>query len=657
MESKMSSPRDKNHWQHPHVEASLFAVYINDRRYDAADLAFAGQEIVQADAGVHHTVSRYADETVEVEQHCKMYADTDLSEVWQTVRNRGHAELEISRVDSFVWDIPVGDYTLLYYSGAWGSEFEGIEVELRGPVTIETTTGRSSKGHHPWFALASGASTLSGSLAWSGNWIFRFEPVSEGGFRLSGGLHDKGFHKKLAPGAEMTSPPMIKVIGEDLNDVSRQYARVGRKHWYPRTRLSALPPVEWNHWWSYEDNHISESVYRANVAVAAEMGVDVCVLDAGWFGPSDPGTFWEHYRGDWHQVNTARFPEGLRPIADDVHARGMKFGLWCEIEAVGPKAEIARTRPELVASREGETLGYICLGSPEGREWAYETLSRLIKEHDLDWIKLDFNLDPGAGCDRTDHGHGNGDGLYEHYQGYYGLLERIRAEFPEVVLESCSSGGLRIDLGLLRRTDMTFLSDPDWPVHDLQIFWGASTMLAPDSILHWSFGDWVHETPPPQQTFKPHDPELTVEKLDYYTRISMMNVFGVSQRLPDLPDWVKERLALHMRVYKDEVRRFVREADLYRLGPQPKRDGGGERWCAFQYGMPDHSEHLLFAFRMPGSEDEWRVRPQNLEMDRKYRIDGFEGETFATRLGSELMEEGLLLSGGPPESSWLLRLF
>ena len=646
----------QNTWQHPQMELGYFAVYADGQRYDATNLTFLGQELRSTKTGVQHTVSRYANDALEVEHQVKTYEGTALSEMWQTVRNAGTEAFEVSRLDSFVWDIPQGDYKLLYYSSGWGSEFEGIEVALSEALVVETTTGRSSKGHHPWFALSSGAATLSGSLAWSGNWVFRFEPLPKGGFRLSGGLHDWGLSKSLAPGAEMTSPPMVQVMGADLNSVSQQYARIGRKHWYPRTSLSALPPVEWNHWWSYEDDHINEKVYRDNVAVAAEMGMDVCVLDAGWFGPSDAGTFWEHYRGDWHTVNAARFPNGLRPIADDVHARGMKFGLWCEIEAIGPKAEIATMRPELVATKDGDSLGYICLGSEGGRVWAYETLSRLIREHDLDWIKLDFNLDPGAGCNRTDHGHGDGDGLYEHYQGYYELLERVRADFPEVTLESCSSGGLRIDLGLLRRTDMTFLSDPDWPVHDLQLFWGASTMLAPDSILHWSFGDWVHKTPPPQQTFNPHDPGLTKEQLDYYTRISMLNVFGVSQRLPDLPDWIRERLTYHTRVYKNHVRRFVREADIYRLSSQPRRDGSGERWCAFQYGLPDGLEHLLFAFRMPGSADAWTICPRGLESNREYYISGFEGETFTPRSGTELMQQGLILSGLPPESSWLLKL-
>ena len=160
--------------------------------------------------------------------------------------------------------------------------------------------------------------------------------------------------------------------------------------------------------------------------------------------------------------------------------------------------------PAAAASASATSVSAI----PTAQEWAYATLDRLITEYDVDWIKLDFNLDPGAGCDRTDHGHGAGDGLYEHYLGYYRTLERIRQHHPHVVLEACASGGLRIDLGLLRQTHMTFLSDPDWPEHDLQLFWGASTMLAPEVCLHWGWCEWA-ENKNPHQTFDPCDPNLT----------------------------------------------------------------------------------------------------------------------------------------------------
>jgi alpha-galactosidase len=648
-------------WLHPGAAQPLFAVYAQGTRHDATTLRFNDLQVDYRVARMQHIAMGFTGQ-IEVVHHLKVYVDTGLIEMWQVVTNRGTEQLQIDRVDSFVLSVPPDTYTALYYTSNWGSEFTGVSTALRGPLVIDSKTGRSSKGHHPWFALQSGAGDVfSASVAWSGNWVCRFDPLAAGGFALSGGLHDWCFAKTLAPGAAMTTPPVVMVVGADLNAISQDYARVGRKYWYPRTKLSALPPVEWNHWWPYEDDHISEQVFRSNVAVAAEMGIEACVLDAGWFGPSDAGTFWTDYRGDWDLVNQVRFPAGLRPIADGVHQQGMKFGLWCEIEAIGPKARLAEARPELVAKRDGKSLGYVCLGNPEAQAWAYQTLSRLIVENTLDWIKLDFNVDPGAGCNRTDHGHGEGDGLYEHYLGYYGVLERLRQAYPEVVLESCSSGGLRIDLGLLRRTDMTYLSDPDWPVHSLQLFWGASTMLAPDSLLHWSFGEWINKNPPPQQTFNPRDPKLRPHQLDYYTRIAMLNVFGLSQRLPDLPAWVHDRLSYHLNIYKAHVRRFVREADLYRLTAQPQRDGSGERWCAFQYSLPDHSEHLLFVFRLPGAEAERRVVLTNLSPERLYTVQGFEGrgfegEVFAPQRGTELMTQGIRFGGLPPESSWLLRV-
>jgi len=643
-------------WLHPGSESELFAVTVNHQRYSSQNLELADMQMDFSVAGVQHLIARFIGSDFEVDHHLKVYLDTALMESWQVIRCAGDHTIHVTRVDSLSLDIPTADYELLYYTSDWGCEFTGVRENLASEKILETRFGRSSKGQHPWFALMhdSGA-VLSASVAWSGNWVFRFEPIS-GGFRLSGGLHDWEFSKDLPPNTTLETPIVVLVLGKDLNAVSQQYAQIGRRYWYPRTSLSAKVPVEWNHWWSYEDTYINEARFLENVAVAQSIGADICVLDAGWFGPSDAGTFWYDYRGDWDRVNVERFPRGIRPLSDECHARGMKFGMWCEIEALGVKAQLAETHPEMVARRDGERLGYICFGSPETEEFAYQTLARLIRENNLDWIKLDFNLDPGAGCNRTDHGHGAGDGLYAHYMGYYRILERVRRDFPEVVLESCSSGGLRIDLGLLRRTDMTFLSDPDYPVHDLQLFWGATTLIAPDSCLHWSFGEWIGKNPPPPQNFNPRDPKLKPHQFDYYTRISMLNVFGYSQKLPELPAWVEDRLSRHTHIYKNHVRRFVREADLYHLTDQPGRDGGGDRWSAFQYRLRDTTENLLFVFRLPGGEAARTIRLHDLQPQRLYHVMGFEGEDMGAVSGHDLMQTGLHFDTIPEEGSALLQI-
>lgn len=156
-----------------------------------------------------------------------------------------------------------------------------------------------------------------------------------------------------------------------------------------------------------------------------------------------------------------------------------------EVEAVGPKAELRRRRPEIMARRQGndqaepwdpadpDFLGYICMGSPEGRAHVAGAFRDLVARTGCKWIKVDFNLDPGCGCTRTDHGHGAGDGLYHHYMGLYEVLDEFRADHPDVLVEACSSGGLRLDTGLIRHLHFAFLSDPDWTEHHLQVVHGA----------------------------------------------------------------------------------------------------------------------------------------------------------------------------------------
>jgi alpha-galactosidase len=644
-------------WLNSAIYSGLFAFQANGERVDISKLTFERVQEDSSESGVQHLILSFSGKGLNVDYHLKLHEDTALIESWPVIHNSGTESFLLERMDSLVLSLRAGGADLLSFTADWGTEFEPVSNPLSGEVILESRSGRSSKGNHPWFALFHHENrVLSGAVAWSGNWVIRFEPLEDGqGHQLSMGLHDWEFAKILQPGEAMSGVPVVLAAGDDLDDVSQQYVRVGRKHWYPENAFAAQVPIEWNHWWPYEDAEIHEEVFLKNVEKAEGMGFEICTLDAGWFGPSDPGTHWYDVRGDWQRVNQERFPRGIRKLADEVHARKMRFGIWCEIEALGTHAQLTQDLPELVARRDGVPLGYLCFGNPQAQARAFETLARLISEYTSDWIKLDFNLDPGAGCNRTDHGHQAGDGLYEHYLGYYRVLERVRQTFPDVVLESCSSGGLRIDLGLLRRTDMTFLSDPDYPVHGLQVFWGASTMLAPNVLLHWAFSQWRDLGPPPFQNFKPNDPNLTRKKWDYYSRVAMLGVYGLSQKLPDLPAWLAQRIVENNQIYKNHVRRFVKEADLYRLTGQPRRTGEGDRWAAFQYSLPD-AQHLLFVFRLPGAEPERAIRLKALEKHRLYQIQGLEGEGSFQMTGQKLIEEGITFSTLEEEESALLMI-
>jgi len=643
-----------------------FAVVVDGRRIDGRTdglRTVAVRSRHQEDCSDLEVTLLHEATGLEIISRTTVYDGSAVLERRVDLRNASDLPRTVTRVDSFVFETadPVG--RVMYYRSDWGAEFEPVCEPLGDALLVETRFGRSSKGMHPWLTLLrEGGGLLMLLPVWSGNWALRCERDADT-LRLSGGLHDAEFAKTLAAGETMEGVPVVAALGpgEDLHTLSVPLARVGRRHWYPANRLSRSLPVEWNPWWSYEDKTINEANFLDNAAAAARLGFEVCTLDAGWFGPPGAESDWYDYRGDWEAVNATRFPRGLRVLSDAVRGHGMAFGLWCEIEAAGSRSRLLASHPEYVASRDGESLGYVCFGNPDVQRWAYETLASLIEEHRCDWVKLDFNLEPYDGCNRSDHGHGAGEGLLAHYQGYYGVLDRIRARFPEVLLENCASGGLRIDLGMLRHAHMTFLSDPDWPEHSLQVFWGATTFLPSSVCLHWSYSDWLGEHP--QQTFDPQDPGLSLRRFDYYTRIAMLHGFGVSQRLAELPDRLQERLAAHIQDYKDVVRRFIAEGDLYRLTGQPQRGGQGDRWAAFQYVLPEREELLLMAFRLPGAEPERTVSLYGLAPDCAYRLQWLGGGDAAdgnlpeeVLSGEELLATGLTLRGLLEEESLLVRI-
>jgi alpha-galactosidase len=638
---------------------------------ETAGIEVAGERTDDRGDGVTEQVTTYVHPRVGigVDWHVRHYADLAVTETWIRATNLANRPVTVDRLDSIGFRLPAAEYELSWFESSWGLEFEPVRERLRDNKVLQTLSGRSSQGHHPCFTLhrADGA-LLRGCAVWSGNWVFRFERQHDGGYVLTGGLHDEGFGKVLQPGAGVDAPPVAVTFGLDhgADTAALDLARAARRHWAPRAPAADFPLVEWNHWWPYEDHSIDEQTFQANADVAAELGVEVCTLDAGWFGSPDATATWWELRGDWDVVNEARFPNGIAALADYVHDRGMRFGVWCEIEALGPKATLAARRPDFPALREGAPLRYVCLGNPAAAEWAYQTLNGLARAG-ADWIKLDFNLDPGLGCDRTDHGHGAGDGLFDHYNAYYRVLERVRGAHPDLVLENCSSGGLRVDLGILRQTHLTFLSDPDWPEHGLQVLWGALTMLPPNQLLHWGFSQW--HGPHAQQTFDPAAVGLRAHQVDYYRRIAMLGAAGLSYRLPDLPAPVRDRIAANIVLYKEIVRPFVATADVHRLTEQPRRFGAGSRWAAFQFSQPGGADHLVFAFRLPGGERTRGVPLRGLDPAAMYDVEPIGGITspagasstsYATatrerRSGADLATTGLRAEL-PEEGSQLWRV-
>jgi alpha-galactosidase len=641
-----------------------FIITVNGKEIDSRKLRLVSTKELSEGKQTQHLIFTLMEdsECIVVESHIVLYEDSLVLEKWLKIEYTGDQSVEINSMFPLAIHIPKASYELMYYKSAWGAEYDPVLIPLTEDLVLQTQTGRSSNGMFPWCTLfREDGELMSLAVMWSGNWKLSFQEKADREFAVLGGLSDWEFSNNLKSGESIESIHLAAAFGgnNDLNETSIQFARVGRRFWYPRNANSQSLPVEWNHWWPYEDLEINEHVFRNNVDVAANMGIEVCTLDAGWFGPSDSSAHWFNYRGDWELVNTDRFPSGIRALSDYVHRKGMKFGLWCEIEALGNKAALNERHPDFSAYRNEDSLGYVCMGNPAVQEWAYQMLDTLIASYNCDWIKLDFNLDPKAGCNRTDHGHQHGNGLYAHYTGYYNVLDRIREKHPEVILENCASGGLRTDLGILCHTHNTFLSDTDWPEHDLQIFWGASTMLAPDVCLHWGWSEWMTQEQGghTHQSFNPRDPLLQQYQLDYYTLNGMLGGFGFSHKLPELPDWVRHRYTQLIDIYKNHVRPVVLKADVYRLTEQPQREGLGSRWAAFQYVLPLRDKHLVFIFRLHGAEPERTIYLRELDPDKTYILTWLlDNHRVEVKSGAECMSEGLSLGHLREEESALISI-
>ncbi len=593
----------------------------------------------------------------------------DVWELTLVLRNEGSEAVSVTRADPCALDLDLdrGHWRTRWYRSAWGDEFRAEQGTTRHDAMLEVRAGRSSHGMIPWlgFEAEGRDAALVVAPAWSGNWHI----TALSGGHVTAGVSPWQFSVELQPGEELNAPSVVIAAGGGLDETSLALQRAVRDDWMPRTPFTDGVPVEWNHWWPYEDQEVTEDVIVDNARAAADLGIEIATVDAGWFGAPDSASDWQEQRGDWGSVNSERFPGGLSALGDRIRAAGVEAGAWIEAEAVGRSSRLRAEHPGLLAAavdgrrhdpsyrlmtvsldpEDPGFLGYVCLGSASGRTHVLESMSRLVTDIGARWIKLDFNVDPDAGCTRTDHGHGAGDGLLRHYEGLYAVLDEFRTWHPEVMLEACSSGGLRIDLGLARHVHGFFLSDPDYTEHHLEVLMGASRLLPPLGILHWSQSQWRGDYPPQRLDWA----ELDEDAFDTMLRSAMLHRFGVSLRLPELRVSLRARLAEHVALYRRSMAGLVRDGVLRPLTDPPARGGLGERAPALQLSDEASDRHVAAQFVLAGGDRPAAVLPRGLDRDRDYAVTDLATNDTVTTAGGELLAAGIPLVGRASVSSWL----
>lgn len=510
-------------------------------------------------------------------------------------------------------DLPKNIKYCHYYKSGWGNEFRYVREEIGRTFILESTLGRSSAEFHPYIVLEDTLGVLySYNLFYSGNWKLVLENNYEY-YKLTIGF-ETDFFTTIKPGKNLITPK-VGIFSTNKNwSKLRETWQNFTDHWMKKNELQQNLPIIWNHWWAYEDKNINEKTFLDNIDKAAEIGVDVCVLDAGWFGNNQ---HWFDVRGDWEDTNKDKFPNGLSFLSKKVHEKEMKFGFWIEIEGLGKHSRIPKTDKKFVARKDEKPLGYLCFGNQEVVKWALNLMSNIIENYQCDWIKFDFNLDPGNGCNCTAHGHGFADGLFAHYQGLYEFFSSLNEKYPEVVFENCSSGGLRTDLGLLSNMHFNYLSDPDYPDHKERCVRNAGEVLPANRMFHFMPSHTCRTNG--SRPFPNHDLESVDETVrKYYTRMGMLTSFGISHRLKDYDENIIQFLKQEFTLFKDRIKPFIKSSFYHSIKK------GSSNFHVYKR----ENEYLLIAFTDGKQEITFHKSELGLVKDRTYYIEDIDLKTI-----------------------------
>lgn len=407
--------------------------------------------------------------------------DAGVLRVTHEVENTGDTAVDITGLEP---TMPVGDVAgeVLDFSGRWTRERSPQRTPLaEGSRVRESRRGRT--GHDAPFLLALGTPGFGDSsgevwavhLGWSGDSIHRVDALPEARTLIGAGPLLRAGELVLPPGHSFRSPTAVFVWSDaGLDAISH------RLHRSLRSRAShprRARPVTLNTWEAVYFSHDLGRLDRL-AEVASAVGVERFVLDDGWFRArrSDAAGL-----GDW-TVDPGVWPEGLHPLLRAVEARGMEFGLWFEPEMVSLDSELARRHPDwLLRPSDGDVRSWrnqyvLDVSNPRVSAYLLESISSLVSEYRLGYIKWDQNRDL---IEAVSAGRAH---VHRHTEAVYALLDALRARHPGLEIESCASGGARVDLGILERTDRVWASDTNDPIERLEIQRWTGLILPPELV-------------------------------------------------------------------------------------------------------------------------------------------------------------------------------
>ncbi|SDF95860.1 alpha-galactosidase [Selenomonas sp. WCT3] len=505
------------------------------------------------------------------------------------ITNCGNEALTLTGAASFALDFADHDFDRLSLYGGHAAERSLERVPLmRGIQETGSRRGVSSHQQSPFMALARRNATenigevYGFSLIWSGESSFVTEVEQFGTTRVAGGINPFEFAWQLAPQESFQTPEVMMVYSEfGLNGMSQVFHQVVRHHIVRGKYQHELRPILVNNWeatyFDFDDEKIDSLAQTAS-----ELGMELLVLDDGWFGKRDDDN---SSLGDW-VVNTKKLKQGLTGVAAAAHKRGMKFGLWFEPEMISEDSELFRQHPEWVLqvpdykscfSRHQLVLD---LSRPEVCEYIVNAVSKVLEAAPIDYVKWDFNRHLTEAFSGALPSQRQGETKTRFVLGLYAVLERLTAKFPDVLWESCSGGGGRFDAGMLYYMPQTWTSDNTDAICRLSIQSGTSLVFPPITM-----GAHVSVAPNHQVG--------RMTSLQVRTLCAFAGDFGYELDITRMSEQEKEQVKKHIELYK-KLRPTLQQGQFYRLMTP---FSGTKNETAWQFIREDGQQVVVLYFK------------------------------------------------------------
>lgn len=549
--------------------------------------------------------------------------------------NQGQQPLRILRALSCGVDFPDSDYQQIQFPGAWARERQLHRQQLNPGITVlDSKRGASSTHQQPFIGLVRPETTEMQGEAWalhlvySGNFTARTEVDAYQQTRLLLGINPHGFGWQLQPEQIFQTPEVVMAWSDTgLNGLSQTLHTLYRDNLVRGQHRHQIRPILANNWESTYFNFNEEKLLTFTKH-AKQLGVELLMLDDGWFGQRNDDT---SSLGDWF-VNREKFPRGLRPLIDKVHQQGMKFGLWFEPEMISRRSELFAQHPEWVICAgeqplsEGRNQYILDLGRQPVRNNILEQMSRFLSEHPVDYIKWDMNRNMTEVGSPTAQPEQQQETAHRYMLGLYALLDSLTTRFPHILFECCAGGGGRFDPGMLHYMAQAWVSDNTDAASRVYIQHATSLLYPP--IMQCAH---VSEVPNHQMGRS--------TSMGMRGAVAMSGNYGLMLNLMH-QDAERDRAVSEQIAFYKQHRQLIQFGTFWRLvSPWQHPD-----FAAWMFVSADKREALVMAFSLvsQASSPLKLLRLAGLDTTAKYQIDADPSEVG----GDELMYRGMYID--PP---------